>query len=355
MSVGILRRYLFNAQTLDLDSFNLERMKEKKNSYHKKGQLLNRLGAQVNHGQYILTEDLAALLYLTEPDDDFDLVLKVVQRYQEFQEKAKLKIRFPLGIKMLQMLYIVEKEDLALKWFLNDKNTVNPMCRSRKCFLIMMDMLFECGLYEEVVNLILTCENFLDKKYPELMLLALAALYKMNTKESFQQMLTLVSELSKDSVQLTDRCALMCCMLAYQQGEIEVMLEMIKLPIFTVKQESFYTSHIINVKILAYIRLGRIEEAVGMVESIFGMYKNAFPVIFDDVINELTTQTKLAGNKLLDRKCAEITRSLKASGYAMKITTEQYLFNNISVKEYDFLCNNDIRESNILKVNDFKN
>jgi hypothetical protein len=25
----------------------------------------------------------------------------------------------------------------------------------------------------------LTCENFLDKKYPELMLLALAALYKM--------------------------------------------------------------------------------------------------------------------------------------------------------------------------------
>jgi hypothetical protein len=43
----------------------------------------------------------------------------------------------------------------------------------------MMDMLFECGLYEEVVNLILTCENFLDKKYPELMLLALAALYKM--------------------------------------------------------------------------------------------------------------------------------------------------------------------------------
>jgi hypothetical protein len=49
--------------------------------FTKPGQLLNRLGAQVNHGQYILTEDLAALLYLTEPDDDFDLVLKVVQRY----------------------------------------------------------------------------------------------------------------------------------------------------------------------------------------------------------------------------------------------------------------------------------
>jgi hypothetical protein len=35
--ISVLRRYLFNAQTLDLDSFNLERMKEKKNSYHKKG------------------------------------------------------------------------------------------------------------------------------------------------------------------------------------------------------------------------------------------------------------------------------------------------------------------------------
>jgi hypothetical protein len=37
------------------------------------------------------------------------------------------------------------------------------------------------------------------------------------------------------------------------QGEIEVMLEMIKLPIFTVKQESFYTSHIINMKVNCYV------------------------------------------------------------------------------------------------------
>jgi hypothetical protein len=42
---------------------------------------LRNLGEKLGDGEYIFKEDVAALLYLTDKNDDFDFVSEVIRRY----------------------------------------------------------------------------------------------------------------------------------------------------------------------------------------------------------------------------------------------------------------------------------
>lgn len=45
--------------------------------------------------------------------------------------------------------------------------------------MLIMDLLYECGRYQDVVLLMTHADQYMDKKYADLVTITLAALYKM--------------------------------------------------------------------------------------------------------------------------------------------------------------------------------
>ncbi|XP_060559246.1 pentatricopeptide repeat-containing protein 2, mitochondrial-like [Ruditapes philippinarum] len=333
---NVIKRYLISPGPLGLVQFDEDRRLCRKKIYHMKDQFLRNLGEKLGDGEYIFKEDVAALLYLTDKNDDFDFVSEVIRRYQKLVKKKTFIKEYPVGAVVLQMLYINEREDLAFKMFLHEEKSINSLYRHRECFMIMMDMLYEKEQFEDIISLIYTCENYIGKM-PEIVNIVLASFYRMNSKESLQQMLNYLNELTNDPWQLSNRCAMLCCMLAYKQGEIELSLEMIQLPIFEVNRKKL-VSPIDNIKILAYIELGRVEDAVEILKDAMINYPQPANLFFDDVLTVLETAVHELGDKEFEATYQEISSSLRGSGFVFPSLLEHYILRPISFKEFSRLC-----------------
>ncbi|XP_045216759.2 uncharacterized protein LOC123566580 [Mercenaria mercenaria] len=334
----VIRRQLFSPSPLGLLEFDTQQQILRQKIAHRKGDFLKRLQVYMDDGKKILTEDITTLLYLADNDDEFNFALEVIARYKELQEKQSFHTYFPVGIHALQMLYLHGKHDMAFKWFLDEKYNVETSCRNRQCFMIMMDLLYEHGRFEDVVSLLTAADNYLDRKYPELTNLVLASLYRMNTRESLEKMMTFLNELCLDPVQLTNRCALLSVMLAYKQDEVELMLEILQLPIFHVCSKKFIST-IPNMKILAYIELGRVEEAVDILKDAVVKYKKPVPLFFQEVLDKLDSAVTKSGNLELQSLCQSMFRTFKVAGFVLPTHIDDYMLGVIKYKEYEMLLN----------------
>lgn len=330
------RRHLYSPGVLGVLEYDYQKTIWKEKLGHKKGEFLKKMELAASSGNKIFTEDLKTLCYLANRKEEFKLFFKVLDRYCELQEKKAFQTYFPAGFYALCMLYRHGQHEMAFEWFLDEKYNVRPLCASRECFLLMMDLLYESGRYQDVVELLPLCDTVFDKKQPELITLVLHALYRINTRQSYEQMQAILNELCTDPVQLTIRSAMLCSMLAYKQGDIDMMLEIPHLPVFRVCTGALITA-IPNLQILAYIELGHIEKAVDILKAAVIRFKKPVNLFFDEVLEKLDAFVEASSDVEQKALYKQIRRTLTISGFMYPSTMEEYMLRTIGFKEHERL------------------
>ncbi|KAL4239543.1 regulation of mRNA processing [Mactra antiquata] len=263
-----------------------------------------------------------------------------MNRYLEDQDKSTFQTLSynAAGEMLLSMLHIHKQDQLAYSWFLDEKCNVNIFGRNKECFLLMMDLLYECGRYQDVLSLLSQSEQYIDRRFPDLVTITLAALYKLNTPDSLAQLHTLLGELCLNPIQLTSRSAMYCALLAYNQGDIDMIREIPHLPLFAMCYRKMINP-LSNIDILTYTELGRYEDAVDILKDVIVRFKKSAYIFFPEVIAKLESAVMSTDNIRLQDEFKVVHKALKLGQFMYYSSMDEFLSRQVSYKEYDMLMN----------------
>lgn len=154
----------------------------------------------------VFTEDLKNVIYLIEgSDEDIDLLRKMTEKFACQNPNLRFG-NFIFGPVIMRVLHQLKKPELALE-FLRDPKYVG-MFEELRCYSVAGDLLFNCGKYDEVINIYkLTREKQLfGNTYPlDLVTLVAAASYKIGTAEAYNDLKNLTAEIRKAGAYLSSR------------------------------------------------------------------------------------------------------------------------------------------------------
>lgn len=238
------RRFLMNPEVLGIKCYQRDR-----ETFRKHGRLpdfIRDTEQKLEDLEYVITqEDLAKLIHVVETDSEIDICVKATKRYGLLLRKH-LKKGQPLGsIKrkgldfnfapvVLRMLHYKRKTAAALQLF--DDESLKECFTHLTNYTIMLDLLYESGMYEKVEEYYKIVFDERKKQLQYGLQLAfgnhtviyLAALYRMNTQNSLHKAVKLFRDLEGDGC-ITSRCKAIGALLAYNQNEKELALEIINL------------------------------------------------------------------------------------------------------------------------------
>ncbi|XP_030758672.1 pentatricopeptide repeat-containing protein 2, mitochondrial-like [Sitophilus oryzae] len=210
----------------------------------------------------IFTEDLKNMIYISQDDKDIELVIKMMKRYNT-QNKSLRFGNFIFGPVIMRLFYIHNKPELALECFKSDELSVS--FDQLMSYQILLDLLYENKKYKEILEVanIIKAKQIEGSITPKnVVVLVLAACYKLKSKESFDYAIKLWSDLQNTGHQPMRRAVTFCAALALNQDRPDIALEVLS----TCKNQNYTT--IRNLKILALCSIGRIEEVIPILKSV---------------------------------------------------------------------------------------
>lgn len=257
-------RYLYAKSTLGKDGFEDQRAKIKNQMSNIEGKFKEKMSEYVTDESknMIFTEDLKNMIHISETDKDIELVVKMMKRYNS-QNKSLRFGNYIFGPVVMRMLYIHNKADLALQCFKSEE--LAGFFDQYMSYQLLLDLLYENQKYKELLEAfdIIKEKQLEGHKYPKnVIVLVLAACYRMNSKESLDYALKLWSELNETGHQPMRRSTTFCAGLALNQGKPEIALEVI-----TAARNQNYTT-VRNLKVAALSAIGRMEDVIPILKSV---------------------------------------------------------------------------------------
>ncbi|RZC36568.1 pentatricopeptide repeat-containing protein 2, mitochondrial-like [Asbolus verrucosus] len=257
-------RSLYAKATLGLDTFvqqkqqirqqmgNIEeKFKEKMNTF-----------ATEDSKNMIFTEDLKNMIYLAEADDDFDLIIKMMKKFNGQNKQLRFG-NFVFGPVVMRLFHIYNKPELALECF--NSPQLEGFFDQLITYQILLDLLYENEKYEEMLRVFETIQSrqLEATKYPRnAVVLAMAACYKLNSQESLDYALKLWKQLGDAGHFPMRRATTFCAGLALNQGKPEAAMEILA----AVRKPNYVT--IRNLKVRALSEIGRLDEAIVILKSV---------------------------------------------------------------------------------------
>lgn len=171
---------------------------------------------------------------------------------------------FIFGPVVMRMFYNLNKHEEALQSFKSPE--LDGFFDQLISYQLLLDLLYENQRYQDILNLVAYIkERQLEgKRFPRnIVVLVLAACYKINTPESLKFALKLWKELDEIGHFPLRRAITFCAGLAYNQGSYEVALELLGQS----KSQTYTTVR--NLKIASLVGLGRIEDTIPIIKSVF--------------------------------------------------------------------------------------
>lgn len=194
-------------------------------------------------------------------------------------------------------------------------------------YQILMDLLFKNNKYDQVLEVfeIIKSKQIQNAKYPKhAVVLTLAALYKQNTKESYDYAVKLWHELKTVGHNPMRKAATFMAGLALNQNEPQVALEVLS----NLQNQSYMT--IRNIKMAALTSIGRLDDAIHVLKSVINVdlptqQKFTFN---QDVIDRLSDAVQKSGNKEYTVEYERVEKELKSNGQITEKVKIKYLHRN---------------------------
>ncbi|CAH1102315.1 unnamed protein product [Psylliodes chrysocephalus] len=195
----------------------------------------------------VFTEDLKNMIHVSTDEKDLELVVTMIKKFNSQNRELRFG-SFIFGPVVMRLFYLHNRPDLAVECFKCPE--LNGFFDQIISYQLLLDLLFENQKYEEMLE----CVDLIKEKqlegirYPRnVVVLTMAACYKLNTKESLEYALKLWKELQEVGHFPMRRATTFCAGLAYNQGNPGIALE-----ILTSAKNQNYTTvrNLKNIKML---------------------------------------------------------------------------------------------------------
>lgn len=255
----------------------------------------------------IFTEDLKNMIHIAEDSKDVELIEKMIRRFTTQNQELRFG-NYVFGPVVMRMLFQLKDQDTALYLFKDE--SFNGFFDQLMSYQILCDMLFESKRYQDVLDVynIIKSRQVQGGRYPKhVIVIILAACYKMNTPEALQYTVELWKELQNAGHIPMRKASTFAAALALNQNSPHIALEIVS----QVKQQKYVTVR--NIKVLALADLNRHEDVLPILRSVLEVenpldIKHTFS---KDVIEKLEASFSKITNKDLQMDFQRILNFLK--------------------------------------------
>lgn len=257
-------RCLYNKTTLGLDGFEEQKLRIRNQMSNIADKFKEKMSEYVQDESknMIFTEDLKNMIHISETDNDVELVVKMIKRYNS-QNKSLRFGNYIFGPVVMRMFHITNKPDLALECFKSQE--LSAFFDQYMSYQVLLDLLYINGRYKDILEAfeIIKGKQLEGHKFPKnAVVLVLAACYKMNSKESLDYALNLWQELQETGHQPMRRAQTFAAGLALNQGKAEIALEILS----TVRNQNYTTVR--NLKVSALTDVDRLEDVIPILKTV---------------------------------------------------------------------------------------
>ncbi|KAK9730471.1 hypothetical protein QE152_g15153 [Popillia japonica] len=311
-----VHRGLYSASSLGLDSF-IEQQDRLR------GQLLNiqdKFKAKMIENtteeskNIIFSEDLKNMIHIAT-DADIEIVIKMMKKFNNQNKELRFG-NFVFGAVVMRMFYILNKPQEAIECF--KSSDLEGFFDQLISYQLLCDLLYENQLYKEILECfkIIQDRQIGGMKYPKnIVVLVMAACYKMNTPESLEFAIKLWQDLMDIGHRPARRAVTFFAKLLLNNDKPELALE-----VLGVVQNQNYTT-IRNLKILTFTKLNRLDDTIPILKSI--LKQEQIQTFNKDVLDTLQEQLQKQNN----------TELLTEFNHLMKIFQEQKHISDVTLDE----------------------
>ncbi|CAG9812947.1 unnamed protein product [Phaedon cochleariae] len=257
-------RSLYSKATLGLEAFDNQRQTTQNQMENIIPKFKDKMSEYVTEGSnhMVFTEDLKNMIHISNEDKDLDLVGKMIRKFNQ-QNKEMRFGSYIFGPVVLRLFHHFNKPHIALECFKSPE--LAGFFDQLISYQILLDLLYENHMYKEVLECvdIIKSRQIDGMKYPKnIIVLAMAACYKLNTKESLDCALKMWQEIKEVGHFPMRRATTFCAGLALNQGNPGVALE-----VLTSARNQHYTT-VRNLKVACLAEVGRVENAIPLLKSV---------------------------------------------------------------------------------------
>ncbi|XP_070543420.1 pentatricopeptide repeat-containing protein 2, mitochondrial-like [Ptychodera flava] len=209
-------RHLLAPHVTRYDDFEKERMRTEDRLFGDIETLRNAVSSKADKGDVIFTEEVKMILHICYNEQHANLAEKILKSYHKQQRNVSLdKFRFgPVVMRMLNSIKVHNKiieliKCKELHGFFFDPTSYN----------LAMDILFEVGDYNGVLDIYDEMEFQGVKKIADSYSVPLAACYKLNTPEAYEVALAILEEHKIKQVMLSRNAYCLVAALAINQND----------------------------------------------------------------------------------------------------------------------------------------
>ncbi|CAG7662891.1 unnamed protein product [Allacma fusca] len=304
-------RTLYSSESLGLDGYEKKRTMTRTQFGGLEQQFKDKM-KDVAFGDtknMIFTEDLKNIVHLAEGEPaDHTLVLQMLKKFNQ-QNKHLRFGNFIFGPVVMRMYHFLNEPTQALAAFKDEE--LDGFFDQIVSMQILGNLLYRNGMYQDVLGVleVAKVKQVHGYKYPRnVTVLALASCWKMNSVESYEYALQVLSDLKTVGLEANLRGITYVAALALQQNAPSVALEILSL----VRNSSYYTVR--NLKIAAFVDLSRPDDAFPVLREAMERSENPAsdkkPSICKDVLEKLAAAVDRLGNKEISLEFEKIQKAI---------------------------------------------
>ncbi|XP_046403945.1 pentatricopeptide repeat-containing protein 2, mitochondrial-like [Ischnura elegans] len=211
----------------------------------------------------IFTEDLKSMVHLVENKPaDVELLQNMISRFNRQNKELRFG-SFIFGPVVMRALHYLNLPDVALKVFKDPE--LDGFFDQLMSYQILMDLLYKNSMFKEVIEVfdMVQAKQIHGPKYPKnVVILAMAASYKLNTKEQLNYVMNVWKKMLELGHTPVRRAITFAAALAVNQNSPHVAIEILS----CTQQPNYVTVR--NLKIAALADLGRVEDAFPILRNV---------------------------------------------------------------------------------------
>ncbi|XP_065573660.1 pentatricopeptide repeat-containing protein 2, mitochondrial-like [Artemia franciscana] len=316
---SLVKRPLFTAEALGITRF--QEQCERTSIQYSGGTMIDKFKSRIrdtvaSEQQTVYVDDFKNFLHLaSSSQEDVDTVVNLCKRFQSQGKGARFS-NFAIGPVIMRYFHLVQRPAEALQVFTNAQS--EGLFLQFSSFKILMDLLFENGMYNEVLGVFDVLKEMKIGGYSyhtNCSTLALAACYKLDTKESYERGKQIVDEILNAGGVVSQKAFAFLADLAIRQNDPIQALD-----IYSTNSSSHYS--VVNIKVLALSKLNRPEDTFPIIKRALGREdQNKRTQLGSDVLSELHEAiNRVEDSVLKDELNSELQKIEKAMKEANRIT-----------------------------------
>lgn len=255
-------RTLYSAAALGVDNYSKTRERVQ-NQFTNMADRFRTKMAEISNQEsknLVFTEDLKNMVHLAG-ENDVELVLKMLRRFNS-QNKDLRFGTFVFGPVVMRMLHYLNKPDEALNAFKDP--ALDGIFDQLITYQLLLDLLYKNEKYQDMLTVfeMIKDKQIQSARFPKnVVVLTMAACYKLNSEDSFKYATDLWKSLLEVGHQPTRRAATFIAALALNQNAPHIAAEIIS----CVNTQGYVT--IRNIKVAALADLNRLEDALAVLRQ----------------------------------------------------------------------------------------